>query len=184
MEEIKQPVQTSQDAGTEQKQEEVSDKKTDQESSLDPQKVIELLDESDKALSAAEAKIVSMKREQRHKKSEREEDEESNVSEEDLTDRIDRRIKEVMSAGSQAHKDVELEEIQKTKKKTQELRASLLAKLTTSNSSMGSNQSKPQSEEDPLKDLSERDKQVLQRRASVLGMTLKEYAQKKLVKSL
>lgn len=171
-----QPVQNSQDAGTEPKVEPVVTPVEDQTTQMDTQKVIDLLEESDKALTAAETKIVSLKRKSKTKKTEQEY---SDEPEENLDDKINRLLEERLASQRQEFEDIELQRIVETKKKMTEFRAALLAKRTVSNSSMGSNQSVAKPENDPLKNFSEKDLEIISYRAKQLGMDPKEYARKK-----
>ena len=177
-EELK-PVQTDSNAGGNQENQNSSNVETQGQVEVDSQKVIELLEAQDKALAAAETKIVSLKR----KAKKVEEVIEGESGEEDLDARIERRVQEVLAGQRKEDTDSELVEIQRVRKLNSELAASLRAKASISNSSVGAGQGgKKEPEDDPLKGLNEKDRELIERRAAALRITPQEYARKKLVK--
>lgn len=177
MEENK-PVQNDSTAGENQENQnsksgaENQQQETQKESEIDSQKVIELLEGSDKALAAAETKIVSLKRENKNLKDgvTGEEDEDLKVKIQELSDEI--------ATLKNKKSDEDLAEIQSARKLNSELIQALKAKNSISNTSLGSNQSKFKQEEDVMKGFNATDIAIFERRASALGISVQEYIKK------
>ena len=75
-------------------------------------------------------------------------------------------------------KEADSSELAKLRTRAAELRASLLAKQSISNTSQGSNQDKPKVEVDPLKGLNASQIALYERLAAKKGITVQEYIQK------
>lgn len=140
---------------------------------MDAQKVIEIIESQDKALAAAETKIVSLKR--KIKAGFVEEEPEAI----DIEERVERKVNEILAGQKKVEEDNDLNEIQKIRRQNSELLESLRASKSISNSSLGSNQDKAKIEPDILKGFSEKEISIINYRANALGMTPREYAIKK-----
>lgn len=159
-----QPVQTPETAGT---QEGVVETPINQPAPVDLQAVSDLLDESDKTLEKVERKIIDLKR--RIKSGDE-------FGDDDLRSRLETAEAELsqLRDAKKLAEDTDVSEIQAIRKRNAELRASLIAKATVSNTSSGSNQDELKPEEDLTKSISGDELPVLEGYAKKYNLTLKE----------
>jgi Mg2+ and Co2+ transporter CorA len=137
---------------------------------VDSQTVVELLEAQDKALAAAETKIVSLKRKL---KSGDYGDEPQD--EDDLRAQITALQEKVEKLTSSKDEDSDLKELQAQRKRVNELTESLKAKNAISSALAGNNQDKFVPEEDLAKRYSKADLAIYQRVADRKGLKLNEY---------
>jgi len=161
MEETTPPVQTPPDAGTENKE---TTPPLEQKAEIDSQAILELVESQEKALAAAEKKIVSLKRKLKGEGEDEEADTKTQIVE------LQEQIQEL-----RGEHDEELVELRKAREKAKELAEALRAKASLQKTGLGTNQDKLRPEEDLTKGYSPEDLTLMERIASKRGMTVKEY---------